>query len=510
MLRTSEPGQTSTPKSDGPREATPYRDKGGKKYSIRTYHKGHEIFSSGHASAAAARRAAKNRRTEIDEFGKPVGAGPDKTLAAQAMQDYALARLPFKKGAVQEAVRMNQYLRAAHLDTLVVTPVQIPQAASEAIATQNTGKSRRAGKKQAPKPAATKFFEVTLQPYAPERVIPQGLHAHRKAQLTKTANAQRHREVLATTPLSQVTRHQMQAYVDAMRAEGAAPATLALERSLWRVLLNYARTAWAWHSLPENAAAHLNLPAVDNVRTRVMSAQEQDLMDKALSDCRNGLVGPTVTLLRETAMRSSEPLEHACWRDVHWERQVLTLTDAKAGSREVPLSPTALQALREIGPGAPDAKIITITYEALRAAFGRACERAGIDDLVLHDLRRTAATRMALKTGNRFLVKALTGHKTDVMVERYIQVGADDVVAVFNQQAQEAAQAGAQASAPQETTEQMASAAAKGASAAVTLSVDQLQALMQQAVVSAMAAMQAAPTGAAVQRPQGGDHGRLH
>jgi integrase len=35
-----------------------------------------------------------------------------------------------------------------------------------------------------------------------------------------------------------------------------------------------------------------------------------------------------------------------------------------------------------------------------------------IKNLTLHDNRRTAATRMALKTGNAFLVQALTGHKT--------------------------------------------------------------------------------------------------
>ena len=47
-----------------------------------------------------------------------------------------------------------------------------------------------------------------------------------------------------------------------------------------------------------------------------------------------------------------------------------------------------------------------------------ACERAGIKDLKIHDLRHTAATRMALKTGNVFLVKALTGHKTMEMLNR--------------------------------------------------------------------------------------------
>jgi hypothetical protein len=174
------------------------------------------------------------------------------------------------------------------------------------------------------------------------------------------------------------------------------------------------------------------MPAVDNIRQRVLSLNEQTLLDEALSTCRYKLVAPMTTLLRETAMRSSEPLQHATWADVDWERKVLTLRDSKSGCRDVPLSPIALQALRELEPGEPTQAIVKITYEALRAAWRRACERAGIDNLTMRDLRRTGATRMALKTGNIFLVQALTGHKTLVMVARYVNVGADDVARVMH------------------------------------------------------------------------------
>ncbi len=44
----------------------------------------------------------------------------------------------------------------------------------------------------------------------------------------------------------------------------------------------------------------LKMPEVDNVRKRVMSLQEQELMDVSLALCRNDLVAPTLTLLRES------------------------------------------------------------------------------------------------------------------------------------------------------------------------------------------------------------------
>jgi len=131
-------------------------------------------------------------------------------------------------------------------------------------------------------------------------------------------------------------------------------------------------------------------------------------------------------------MRASEPLAHAKWKDVDWDRCILTLGDSKTGGREVPLSPGAIEALKQLGVGGPDEPLVRITYEALRGAWNDALKRAGVQDLHLHDLRRTAATRMALKTGNIFLVQALTGHQTIVMAERYMNVLADDVVAVLH------------------------------------------------------------------------------
>jgi hypothetical protein len=101
----------------------------------------------------------------------------------------------------------------------------------------------------------------------------------------------------------------------------------------------------------------------------------------------------------------------------------------------VPLSPSALDALKALVPGEQDQPIVGITYEALKASMRRALERAGIQDFHLHDLRHTAATRMALETGNVFLVKALTGHKNMAMVNRYVNVKATDVVEVMHRKA---------------------------------------------------------------------------
>lgn len=387
--------------------AAPYQH--GKAWCMRRRYQGHDLFVSGQPTAAAAQRAMTALVHQVDENAKPVGAGASRTILAQAMQDYALERLPFLKGAAQEARRINVYLRAAGLSLL-----QVKKLDRLADVGGRTGKGA--------------YFAVELIAHSAERVIPQGLHAHRRALLSASARTDRLRAALATTPIGAISRDQVQALVDRMHADKHSASTVSLERSVLRVVFNHAYTQWGWMELRDNPATRLKMPAIDNERNRVLSIDEQALLDEALASCRNEMVAPTLTLLRETAMRASEPLEQACWGDVDWERGIIALRDAKAGKRDVPLSPAALDALRALNPGADHEPIVRISYESVRAAWRRACDRAGITDIRLHDLRHTAATRMALKTGNVFLVKALTGHKTIKMLERYVNVTADDVV----------------------------------------------------------------------------------
>ena len=99
--------------------AKPYQD--GKLWSVRSRFKGHEVFISGCATKAAAKKRLDQRVTQLTSAGKPKEFGPDRTTLAQALQDYGMERLKFMKGALQEANRINRFLRAAGLSTLKAT-----------------------------------------------------------------------------------------------------------------------------------------------------------------------------------------------------------------------------------------------------------------------------------------------------------------------------------------------------------------------------------------------------
>jgi integrase len=60
---------------------------------------------------------------------------------------------------------------------------------------------------------------------------------------------------------------------------------------------------------------------------------------------------------------------------------------------------------------------------ALKRAFGMACKRAKIKGLRFHDLRHTAATRMAERGANIVAVKEILGHADIKTTMKYFHPG---------------------------------------------------------------------------------------
>ena len=388
--------------------AKPYCE--GSVWSFRLRVEGQSLYRTGFATAEAARKEHDRLRQILRSAGKPAHAGPFQTTLGQALQTYALERFPFMKGAVQDASRINRYLREAKLETVRAVPPITPCSSSANGAVH---------------------WAVQLDPACQSRAVPLSLKKHRDSQVARTAGTDRIRKQLAQTAMAKVLPYQLQELLDTMGKEGYQPATLSLERALLRRLFNYARQSWNWPEPVRNPATGLKLPKVHNARDRVLTNAEWVRISQALEDCQNPHVAPLLALLLETAMRISEPLLHTSWGDIDWDRCLLKLQDAKAGARDVPLSPGAIRILRILAAGrkAGDGGVIfPVTYEAVKAAWTRACARAGVEGVHIHDLRHTAATRFTLElNGNLPVLKVITGHKTYSQLNRYINVKADDV-----------------------------------------------------------------------------------
>lgn len=126
-------------------------------------------------------------------------------------------------------------------------------------------------------------------------------------------------------------------------------------------------------------------------------------------------------------MRRSEILSLR-WPDVFLDERFVRLHDSKNGeARDVPLSTRAATTLSAL-PRHQDGRVFPITGEAIKKAFTRACERAGLENVHFHDLRDEATSRIATRLDNILELSAVTGHKTVQMLKRYYHPRATDLV----------------------------------------------------------------------------------
>lgn len=391
--------------------AKPYKDGAGWAYRLRVA--GQDIFRSGFSSAAKARADMDRVRQELVNGPAQSGLGPHRTSLGVAFSDYARQRLPYLKGAAQDARRINRYLRALRLPVVELSPVEVKKEGQRVYWTVS-------------------FVEE------PERAVPHSLLAHRASQAVGSEESDKLRGQLARMNMADVTTHHIQKYIKALQAEGKKSATIHLERSELRRLFKHASAVWKWRRVDGNpAGADLDMPELDAGRDRVLTNDEWEGVFKELLKYRNPHVAPLACLMLETAMRSCEPLTTLRWQHINWTRRVLELPDGKTGGRDVPLTPGAIVILGEVARHTakrePDDRVFPTTYEAVKKAWAQACKAAGVEGVHLHDLRHTSATRFALEyQGNLPVIMLITGHKTVQMAMRYVNLKADDVVRMMH------------------------------------------------------------------------------
>ena len=149
-------------------------------------------------------------------------------------------------------------------------------------------------------------------------------------------------------------------------------------------------------------------------------------------------------LLMLTGCRRNEILTLR-WEDVHLEAHELRLRDSKTGPRTVSLSPEAADVLAAIPrvphnpwviPGAKPGQRLSSIFEPWR----RTRARAGLDDVRIHDLRHSYASR-ALALGESLPVIAkLLGHARIQTTARYTHLTRDAVKDAATRVANEIAQ----------------------------------------------------------------------
>lgn len=183
-------------------------------------------------------------------------------------------------------------------------------------------------------------------------------------------------------------------------------------------------------ALPANPVAMVRRPKTARARVRRLNPGEEERLLAALEPTpraaggrfaeggRNEWMRPLVLFAIESAMRRGELLGLR-WTDVFIEARFVRLHDTKNGfSRDVPLSSKAVAILESL-PKDSSGMVFPLSAAAVKKSFERAVQRAGLDDLHFHDLRREAATRLATKLDNVLELAAVTGHMSLQVLKRY-------------------------------------------------------------------------------------------
>jgi len=166
----------------------------------------------------------------------------------------------------------------------------------------------------------------------------------------------------------------------------------------------------------------------DADRNRYLTPEEERRLMGVLTGPLASL-RPVVVLAVTTGMRRGE-IYGLRWEQVDFGRGTITLLQTKSGrARVVPMSGRVRAELLALGPQTsgwvfPGSRSNQHRSEGhFRHPWGhcrRACREAGLDDLRFHDLRHTAATRLAESGADAFTIAAVLGHSSVQMTARYV------------------------------------------------------------------------------------------
>ncbi len=172
--------------------------------------------------------------------------------------------------------------------------------------------------------------------------------------------------------------------------------------------------------LPSNPCRRVRPLRMDNQRSRYLTSDEEKLLLEALAG--QEWLKNVVVMAINTGMRRGE-LFKLHWFDVDFARGVIHVRDTKsAKDRVVPMNEAVREMLerqpKTSGHVFPSPKTGGQLVD-IKNPFGAACETAKIKDLRFHDLRHSAATRMADAGVNLVVIAEILGHGDIRTTKRY-------------------------------------------------------------------------------------------
>ena len=205
--------------------------------------------------------------------------------------------------------------------------------------------------------------------------------------------------------------------------EGSAPASVNRELSMLSKAFNLAVREWEW--LRDNPASKVPKDKENNERDRWLTKDdEKKILDNSPEWLREIIVFNLNTGLRIQELLSLE------WSRVNLLRRTILIQETKNGSpKTLPLNKIAMGVIErkseeKVRMLKGDFVFLStngkkINPHVLRVSFYTVLRNVGIENVWLHDLRRTFATRLAQAGVDLYKISKLLGHKDIKMTQRY-------------------------------------------------------------------------------------------
>jgi integrase len=172
----------------------------------------------------------------------------------------------------------------------------------------------------------------------------------------------------------------------------------------------------------QNPCRKVRLLRMDNQRNRYLSEDEETRL-MAILVGRRAHLRPVVILALHTGMRRGEILSLR-WNQIDFGRGLILVQRTETGrDRIIPMNSTVRETLAAIRQQAEGHQVFPIND--VKRSFSYACVKAKIADFRFHDLRHTAATRLADRGADAFQIAAILGHSSIQMTARYTHATSD-------------------------------------------------------------------------------------
>lgn len=232
--------------------------------------------------------------------------------------------------------------------------------------------------------------------------------------------------------LDEITPGDIERHKVSRKKDGVCNATINRELALLKNIFNKAIDSEDY-GIDRNPVVKAGMLEEDSRRERILEPDEIHRLFRAAEGLQSKNLSLLLAIALNTGMRKTEILTLR-WEHIDFEKRTIAITKDRSKSkrpREVPMNEQLHRELWLTKQGNASSFVFynpkTESHlKHIKESFGRACEKAKINDLTIHDLRHTAASLLVNECGFSLKEAAeVLGHSKIEMTARYVHSTVD-------------------------------------------------------------------------------------